>query len=150
MDPINDFCRRFGHQTAVIDSRLYIAGGYVDYGGSVSPSSQNYTNTYLLYSDLATTNDLNFPPQYANLTKPGFVPSVIGGTFWPDTINKKLYLWGGEYNWTTSPPATQRLWFYDVLYDAWNQTAGVIGSVQPASFGASAVDQPRGELNTGG
>jgi hypothetical protein len=28
-DPIRDFCRRYGHQTAVIDGRLYIDGGWV-------------------------------------------------------------------------------------------------------------------------
>lgn len=26
-DPVANFCRRFGHQTAVVDSRLYIDGG---------------------------------------------------------------------------------------------------------------------------
>lgn len=28
-DPLIDFCRRFGHQSCVIDSRLYIDGGQV-------------------------------------------------------------------------------------------------------------------------
>jgi hypothetical protein len=29
-DPIRDFCRRYGHQTALIDRKLYIDGGYVN------------------------------------------------------------------------------------------------------------------------
>lgn len=29
-DPIRDFCRRYGHQTAVVDRKLYIDGGYVN------------------------------------------------------------------------------------------------------------------------
>jgi hypothetical protein len=36
-DPLRDFCRRFSHQTAVIDQRLYIDGGYVN----ANPLSQN-------------------------------------------------------------------------------------------------------------
>lgn len=27
--PLEDFCRRYGHQTAVIDRKLYIDGGWV-------------------------------------------------------------------------------------------------------------------------
>ena len=30
-DPLIDFCRRFGHQTCVIDTKLYIDGGQVDW-----------------------------------------------------------------------------------------------------------------------
>jgi hypothetical protein len=29
-DPVRDFCRRYGHQTAVVDRKLYIDGGYVN------------------------------------------------------------------------------------------------------------------------
>jgi hypothetical protein len=28
-DPLKDFCRRYGHQTAVIDRKLYIDGGWL-------------------------------------------------------------------------------------------------------------------------
>ena len=28
-DPLKDFCRRYGHQTAVIDEKLYIDGGWL-------------------------------------------------------------------------------------------------------------------------
>jgi hypothetical protein len=30
-EPQSDFCRRFSHQSTVIDDRLYIEGGYVNY-----------------------------------------------------------------------------------------------------------------------
>lgn len=33
-DPINDVCRRHKHQTCIIDSKLYIDGGFAYYGGS--------------------------------------------------------------------------------------------------------------------
>ena len=43
-DPVNDFCRRFGHQSAVVDRRLYIDGGLA-VGNPLSPESQNFTGT---------------------------------------------------------------------------------------------------------
>jgi hypothetical protein len=39
-DPLKDFCRRFGHQTAVVDDRLYIDGGFINY----RPLEQNPLN----------------------------------------------------------------------------------------------------------
>lgn len=39
-DPIRDFCRRWGHQTAVVDNRLYIDGGQLTW----NPMSQNPLN----------------------------------------------------------------------------------------------------------
>lgn len=39
-DPINNFCRRWGHQSAVVDNKLYIGGGLVTYdGGSGTPEN---------------------------------------------------------------------------------------------------------------
>jgi hypothetical protein len=39
-DPLNDFCRRWGHATASVDHNLYIDGGYVNW----SPLSENPRN----------------------------------------------------------------------------------------------------------
>lgn len=39
-DPLNDFCRRFGQQSTVIDDKLYLDGGLVDW----NPISQNPAN----------------------------------------------------------------------------------------------------------
>jgi hypothetical protein len=36
-DPLEDFCRRFSHQTALINRHLYIDGGYLN----ANPLSQN-------------------------------------------------------------------------------------------------------------
>ena len=30
-NPLDNFCRRYGHQTTVIDDKLYIDGGFVNY-----------------------------------------------------------------------------------------------------------------------
>lgn len=145
-DPITNFCRRFAHQTTVIDNRLYIDGGLVDYGGSIDSNTINYTNSYLLYADLSSVNDLSFPAQHDNLPKPANVPSVQGAALWADKANKLFYLYGGEYNWTTPPPTKYTLWFFDVLYNTWNTTPTdpSANGISPPSFGASAVDNNRG------
>lgn len=85
-DPINNFCRRHQHQTCVIDSKLYIDGGMVYYGGLVTPevapqSSMSvgigtmsgvlwliHTDTWLIWEDLSDLRS-GLPPQYSNLTK---------------------------------------------------------------------------------
>lgn len=146
LSPITNFCRRFAHQTTVIDNVLYIDGGLVDYGGSIDSSTVNYTNTYLLQADLGSVNNNSFPVQRDDLSKPANVPSVQGGTLWADQANKLFYLFGGEYNWTTPPPTQYTLWFFDALYGTWNVTPtdASISAISPRSFGASAVDDNRG------
>lgn len=47
LDPVKNFCRRWGHQTAVVDRTLYIDGGFLNY----NPLSQYPTN----YSSEAQT-----------------------------------------------------------------------------------------------
>ncbi len=43
MDPVKNFCRRFGHQTTVIDRKLYIDGGLVDWN-PIPSYPANYTS----------------------------------------------------------------------------------------------------------
>jgi len=42
-DPVNDICRRFGHQSAVIDRKLYIDGGFVNWN-TIAANPLNYTS----------------------------------------------------------------------------------------------------------
>jgi hypothetical protein len=42
-DPLSDFCRRFAHQTTVVDQKLFIDGGQVDWN-PISQNDQNYTS----------------------------------------------------------------------------------------------------------
>ena len=44
-DPLKDFCRRFGHQSAIVDNRLYIDGGFVNWK-PFSAASQNYSSKH--------------------------------------------------------------------------------------------------------
>jgi hypothetical protein len=103
-----------------------------------SPGSDNYTNTWLLFSDLNTsTPGLGQPPQYANLSKPTNIPSTSGGVLWPDEVNKCFYQFGGEF--TAGSPTDFEMWTYDVLLDRWNQTEYQPSGVYPvhrASYGA--------------
>ena len=47
-DPLKDFCRRFGHQTAVIDRKLYIDGGQVNWA-PIAQNRYNYTSKIVLF-----------------------------------------------------------------------------------------------------
>lgn len=83
--------------------------------------------------------------EYANLSKPSNVPSVQGGILWADTVNKIFYLYGGEYNWTTSPPSRFTLWAYDVVYNTRNATPAdpTASDITSVSFGAGTVVDDR-------
>ncbi|KAK1750750.1 autophagy-related protein 3 [Echria macrotheca] len=144
LDPVKNFCRRFGHQTAVIDRKLYIDGGFVNYN-PLSQYPTNYTNTGLLYHDLDVLGSAGMPQLYANLTKNSSIPSVNGGALWADDVNKRFYLFGGEYNGQPPPPYIT-LWSYDVLNNDWYSfgtptQAGING----VSYGAGVGVSERGE-----
>lgn len=148
-DPVNNFCRRFGHQTALIDRKLYVDGGIVNF----SPLSQyptNYSNYGLLYHDLDKPGSGGMPKLYAGaLTKNATVPSVSGGILWTDEINRRFYLFGGEHSQQpTAPPSVPSfvLWSYDVINDRWD-SLGPPGraDVGGVAYGAGATISERGE-----
>lgn len=58
-NPLNDFCRRFGHQATVVDQKLFIDGGQVDWN-PISQNDQNYTSELeILQSSEAQTEPVN-------------------------------------------------------------------------------------------
>ncbi|KAI4954308.1 hypothetical protein J4E91_002020 [Alternaria rosae] len=139
-DPVKGFCRRWGHSTAQVDSRLYIDGGMI---GQV-PFRSNYSNDWLLFSDLNTsTVDAGMPMQSA-YSKPGHIPTVSGGYTWADETNKCFYQFGGEFAPGTSPMDFS-MWTYDVLLNQWNTTE-TIGDKDPqrVSYGAGTQVESRG------
>ncbi|KAK3986988.1 hypothetical protein QBC44DRAFT_296029 [Cladorrhinum sp. PSN332] len=142
-DPIKDFCRRFGHQSAVVDNRLYIDGGLVNWK-PFAASSQNYTNPFLTFGDLSNTTK-GMPTLYANLSKNATVPSVNGGILWEDSVNKRLYLYGGESYLTA--PTSFLLWAYDILKNQWDSFGPPTGTsaIIPTSYGAGVSVPDRGE-----
>ncbi|KAF9872743.1 hypothetical protein CkaCkLH20_09922 [Colletotrichum karsti] len=143
-DPVNNFCRRFGHQTAVVDNKLYIDGGIINWNMIESPS--NYSNPYLLYQDLSVSApNVGMPPLYANLSKNGTIPYTNGGALWSDSVNKRLYLFGGEHN--GEPPSPFNLWSYDIINNQWDSfgtpRSGV--GISKVSYGAGVSVDARGE-----
>ncbi|QDS75309.1 hypothetical protein FKW77_001487 [Venturia effusa] len=139
-DPLKDFCRRFSHQTAVVDRRIYIDGGLVNFS-PFDADPLNYTNKDILYADFDVDND-GMPQVYNTLSKPASVPSVIGGILWEDKINKvMLYLYGGEYS--QDSPDDFENWAYDIVNNNWTIISpdGTQSSVRRASFGAGVAVQ---------
>ncbi|KAK1586062.1 cell wall anchored protein [Colletotrichum navitas] len=144
-DPVSDFCRRFGHQTAVVDNKLFIDGGIVNWN-PLSSFPANYTNTWLSYQDLSTTSATGMPPLYANLSKNGSIPSVAGGVLWSDSVNKRLYLFGGEHN-LGEPPLPFNLYGYDIINNQWDSfgPSRTGASISKVSYGAGVSVDSRGE-----
>lgn len=95
-DPLVDFCRRWSHQTTVVDNKLFIYGGFVTYGSQIEEDTQNSTNSHLLYSDLGSVDQNTGMPIQYDLSKPSEVPVVSGGALWSDDVNKIFYLFGGQ------------------------------------------------------
>ncbi|ORY17168.1 hypothetical protein BCR34DRAFT_62488 [Clohesyomyces aquaticus] len=140
-DPLKDFCRKFGHQTAIVDSKLYIDGGLVNWS-PLDQNALNYSNKYFVYADLKETSE-GMPLQHANLSKPAEVPLVEGGTLWADPVNKWLHLYGGEYH--DSNPDAFSLWSYDILNNKWQSTGVSNFQIQRASYGAGATAEEDGK-----
>ncbi|EUC31638.1 hypothetical protein COCCADRAFT_6516 [Bipolaris zeicola 26-R-13] len=137
-DPLKDFCRIHGHQTTIVDRRLYVDGGLVNWS-PLSAESINYTSTWLRYGELDIDKD-GFP-QHFLLAKNDSVPSVQGGVLWSDTSNKVMYLYGGEYG--NDKPEDFVLWYYDIVYDTWNRSDVKTPDIRRASWGAGATVQDK-------
>ncbi|TLS30778.1 hypothetical protein PpBr36_03557 [Pyricularia pennisetigena] len=162
-DPVRNFCRRFGHQTAIIDRKLYIDGGFINW----SPMSQypankssKYTamgqvgaklevkttgadladmgtlDTWLLYQDLDSSSPSGMPQLYGNLSKNESIPQVTGGVLWADDVNKRLYLYGGAINDASERLNAFELWSYDVIYDKWDSFGPSRIGIQRLAYGA--------------
>jgi hypothetical protein len=75
-------------------------------------------DTWLLYNDLTTSPPgVGVPQLYANLSKNASIPDVSGGVLWADEVNKRFYLYGGDYNGIQ--PNTPTLLSYDIIYNQW-------------------------------
>lgn len=83
------------------------------------------------------------PQLYANLSKNATIPSVDGGILWADDVNKKLYLFGGEYYQT--PPSTLSLYSYDTLNNYWTNFDNTPRSINGVSYGSGVSISELGE-----
>lgn len=146
-DPLNNLCRIFGHQTALVDNNLYVNGGQLTWqdpklghtnytsmsniqslrGTNINNKiDNNHSDTWLKKVDL--NNSTQGSLDQFKLNKDGNVPSLSGGLLFPDVVNKVIYLYGGEYKY--NPPDFFAFWYYDIINDTWNVTANAsIGGV---------------------
>ena len=85
------------------------------------------------------------PQLYANLSKNSSVPSVHGGVLWGDDINKRFYLFGGEYSQQPPADSGSPLWAYDVLNNRWDLFGPPPAFVSAVSYGAGVTISERGE-----
>lgn len=120
-NPLVDFCRRYGHQSTVIDDKLYIDGGWVNYLDGFPQDHKDYPNTWNSFHDL---NNLTqgtaeaWPVLNINLNKdPNIIPTVEGGVLWGDSLNKTFYVFGGAI--TAGLPGEFHLFGYDIINDRW-------------------------------
>ncbi|GAB7336307.1 hypothetical protein MBLNU13_g09052t2 [Cladosporium sp. NU13] len=104
-----------------------------------------FLDTKLMYEDFVDKASFfgNFPVQYDNLSKPDFVPSLEGGTLWPDSVNKVFYLYGGRYP-EDERPYPFNLWKYDTITDTWSSVEGTPIDINGAYYGAGVTVQDRG------
>ncbi|PVH94020.1 hypothetical protein DM02DRAFT_694321 [Periconia macrospinosa] len=138
-NPRDNFCRRFAHQTTVIDDKLYIDGGWVNFDG-FAQDHLNSSNTWLAYHDLNKTVNRGgelWPDLNISLNKNDSIPTVHGGVLWGDDVNKRFYLYGGEWNLGYSQEPYHIL-SYDILYDKWDDfgTPNLKPPPNIASYGA--------------
>jgi hypothetical protein len=88
----------------------------------------------LLYNDLTTSPaGVGVPQLYANLSKNASIPDVSGGILWGDDVNKRFYLYGGDYSGIS--PNALNLLSYDVLYDQWEYFGAPNTPMQSVSWG---------------
>ncbi|PVH92279.1 hypothetical protein DM02DRAFT_700347 [Periconia macrospinosa] len=127
-NPRDNFCRRYAHQTTVIDDKLYIDGGYVNFDSFPTDHLDVPSNS---------GSDAGWPQLNINLNKnPQVVPTVAGGILWGDEVNKKFVVYGGEV--TQGLAQNYHLFSYDILYNSWSDLGPPTTPIPPniSSYGA--------------
>jgi hypothetical protein len=98
---------------------------------------------YLLFNDLDSVSDGGMPQLYANLSKNASIPNLVGGVLWGDNVNKRFYLFGGEYYDT--PSVTFKLLSYDAIYNKWDSFGPPSTPISNVAWGAGVAISERGE-----
>jgi hypothetical protein len=90
-------------------------------------------DTWLLYNDLNTSPaGVGVPQLYANLSKNATIPDVSGGVLWADEVNKRFYIYGGDYYGIS--PNQPNLLSYDIIYNQWESFGPPGQSIQYVSW----------------
>jgi hypothetical protein len=85
------------------------------------------------------------PQLHADPSKNATIPDVSGGILWEDSVNKRLYLYSGEYFQTA--PTSFTLFSYDILSNQWVSFGPPTGAstISSVSYGAGVSISSRGE-----
>jgi len=111
-----DICKRWSHQSALVNGTLYI------YGGQATTSAgqdRNNWNRNFLYLDMMSNFDTG-SPSFKALESSTSLPPVANGYLWHDLHN--IYLYGGivpDSPHVLPPPAS--LWKYDISGKKWSE-----------------------------
>ncbi len=82
-------------------------------------------------------------PKLNELSKNASIPDVSGGILWSDDINKRFYLFGGDYNGVS--PDIFNLFSYDVINNYWVSFGQPSSPISRVSWGAGVGVSDRGE-----
>ncbi|KAF2495569.1 hypothetical protein BU16DRAFT_393241 [Lophium mytilinum] len=109
-------CKRWSHQSAIVNGTLYI------YGGRVTTDAQQTDNTWtndFLTLDLTKSWQIG-SPSLTGLAQPSGPPAVANGYLW-NSLNS-LFLYGGEFSDTpVETPTAFSTWEYDIPSSTWKE-----------------------------
>ena len=110
------WCKKWSHQTALLNGTLYIYGGQAKMTGDQTVDTWN--NDFLSL-DLTKSWDTS-TPAFKGLAQPSGPPAVANGYLWNDYSN--LYMYGGLFS--DKPyvePGPSSLWKYNIRDQSWTE-----------------------------
>ncbi|OCK83708.1 hypothetical protein K432DRAFT_379259 [Lepidopterella palustris CBS 459.81] len=109
-----DICKRWSHQTAVVNGTLYI------YGGRATTDAQQNSNTWnndFLTLDLTKSWQIS-SPSLTGLAQPSGPPAVANAYLWNSYTS--LFLYGGEFSDApVTSPVAFAMWEYNIHSSSW-------------------------------
>ncbi|KAF1809029.1 hypothetical protein P152DRAFT_404107 [Eremomyces bilateralis CBS 781.70] len=115
-DSATEWCKKWSHQSAIVNGTMYI------YGGRMSTSSAQTNDTWnneFVTLDLTKSWDIS-SPAFRALPQPSGPPPVSNGYLW--SSYGALYLYGGEFSDTPpEQPVDFAVWEYDIKASEWKE-----------------------------
>ncbi len=109
-----DVCKRWSHQSALVNGTLYLYGGRAT--KDASQSTDEWNNDFLTI-DVTKSWDISSPVN-AGLPQPSGPPPVSNGYLW--NSYKSLFLYGGEFqDQPATTPVAYSLWEYSISSASW-------------------------------
>lgn len=139
-DTQTSICKRWSHQSAVVNGTLWIYGGRrMD---DASQTSNHWNNDFLTY-DLTNSWQIS-SPAVTGLPRPSGLPPVSNGYLWHSRTS--LFMYGGEFSDNPDiPPTSNSLWEYDILASEWIEYRNPQTSAGENAVGAGQAVQRSAE-----